>query len=65
MAKKDSEKDGWAEEMTLRLEFRVPPSMMSLIDNWRRDQDDLPGRSEAARRLLELALKVEKVRPRK
>jgi hypothetical protein len=28
------------------------------IDEWRRQQDDLPGRSEAIRRLVELGLKV-------
>lgn len=27
------------------------------IDDWRREQDDLPGRPEAIRRLVELGLK--------
>ena len=30
------------------------------IDDWRRKQDDLPGRPEAIRRLVELGLKVKK-----
>jgi hypothetical protein len=28
------------------------------IDQWRRDQPDMPGRAEAIRRLVELGLKV-------
>jgi hypothetical protein len=57
-------KDEWTMEKTQRLEFRISPSMLTLIDGWRRNQDDLPGRSEAARRLIELGLKAER-RPRK
>jgi hypothetical protein len=30
------------------------------IDRWRRGQSDMPGRSEAIRRLVELGLKVKK-----
>lgn len=30
------------------------------IDNWRRQQDDLPGRPEAIRRLVELGLKAKR-----
>jgi hypothetical protein len=33
---------------------------LEVIDNWRRKQDDLPGRPEAIRRLVELGLKVKK-----
>jgi hypothetical protein len=35
---------------------RVQPDMAKQLDDWRRQQDDLPGRPEAMRRLLEQAL---------
>jgi len=37
---------------------RVQPEMAKQLDDWRRLQADLPGRPEAIRRLVELALKV-------
>jgi hypothetical protein len=39
---------------------RVQPDMAKDLDDWRRKQDDLPGRPEAIRRLVELALKAKK-----
>ena len=33
---------------------------LDLIDRWRKEQSDLPGRSEAIRRLVELGLKAKK-----
>jgi hypothetical protein len=39
---------------------RVQPDMAKQLDDWRRRQDDLPGRPEAIRRLVELGLKVKK-----
>lgn len=39
---------------------RVQPDMAKQLDDWRRKQDDLPGRPEAIRRLVELGLKVRK-----
>jgi len=36
---------------------RVQPEMAKELDDWRRKQDDLPGRPEAIRRLVELGLK--------
>jgi hypothetical protein len=39
---------------------RVQPDMAKLLDDWRRKQDDLPGRPEAIRRLVELGLRVKK-----
>lgn len=36
---------------------RVQPDMAKQIDDWRRKQEDLPGRPEAIRRLLSVALK--------
>ena len=37
---------------------RVQPEMAKELDDWRRGQDDLPGRPEAIRRLVELGLKA-------
>jgi hypothetical protein len=37
---------------------RVQPDMAKQLDDWRRKQDDLPGRPEAIRRLVELGLAV-------
>jgi hypothetical protein len=34
------------------------PDMAKQLDDWRRAQDDLPGRPEAIRRLVDLGLKV-------
>jgi hypothetical protein len=39
---------------------RVQPDMAKQLDDWRRAQDDLPGRPEAIRRLVELGLKAKK-----
>jgi len=43
--------------------LRLPAEMRQAIDRWAAAQDDLPGRSEAIRRLLERAL--ESPRPKK
>ena len=37
---------------------RMAIDALQNIDDWRRKQDDLPGRPEAIRRLVDLALKV-------
>jgi hypothetical protein len=39
---------------------RVQPDMAKALDDWRRTQNDLPGRPEAIRRLVELGLKAKK-----
>jgi hypothetical protein len=39
---------------------RVQPDMAKVLDDWRRKQDDLPGRPEAIRRLVDLGLKAKK-----
>ena len=39
---------------------RVQPDMAKQLDDWRRKQEDLPGRPEAIRRLVELGLKAKK-----
>jgi hypothetical protein len=37
---------------------RIQPDMAKALDDWRRKQEDLPGRPEAIRRLVESALKM-------
>ena len=37
---------------------RIPVDHLAILDDWRRRQDDLPGRPEAIRRLIELGLKA-------
>jgi hypothetical protein len=37
---------------------RVQPDMAKQLDDWRRKQEDLPGRPEAIRRLVDLGLKA-------
>jgi hypothetical protein len=37
---------------------RFEPGTIKAIDAWRRKQDDLPSRSEAIRRLVQLSLKA-------
>jgi hypothetical protein len=37
---------------------RVQPDMAKQLDDWRRNQNDLPSRPEAIRRLVELGLKA-------
>ena len=37
---------------------RVDQEFLRRLDAWRKNQDDLPGRPEAIRRLVELGLKA-------
>ena len=37
---------------------RLQPDLSEVLDDWRRQQEDLPSRAEAIRRLVELGLKV-------
>jgi hypothetical protein len=39
---------------------RVDEEFLKQLDAWRKKQDDLPGRPEAIRRLVELGLKAKK-----
>ena len=39
---------------------RLQPDLRRQVDDWRRLQDDLPGRPEAMRRLVEMGLKAKK-----
>ena len=38
------------------VQLRMSSRMFEAIDDWRRKQDDLPSRSEAIRRLVEIAM---------
>lgn len=40
-----------------RFEMLAPPEWLKAVDDWRREQADLPTRAEAIRRLVETALK--------
>ncbi len=42
----------------LRIPVMMAPTDVAAIDEWRRKQADLPSRSEAIRRLVELGLKA-------
>jgi len=39
-----------------RFEMRVPSAWLAKVDDWRRQQEDIPSRAEAIRRLVEKAL---------
>jgi len=47
-----------AEGASIPVMVRLSPEQAKALDDWRRIQDDLPGRPEAIRRLVELALKA-------
>jgi hypothetical protein len=44
----------------MAVNVRLPMDAVSALDDWRRKQEDLPGRPEAIRRLVELGLKTKK-----
>ena len=53
------ETDVMADELKdLRIPVMMAATEVAAIDAWRRKQDDLPSRSEAIRRLVELGLKA-------
>lgn len=41
-------------------QMRVSDAWMKRVDDWRRDQPDLPSRAEAIRRLVDLGLEKQK-----
>lgn len=41
---------------TERFEMRIDSELLARLDNWRNEEDDLPSRAEAVRRLLEAGL---------
>ena len=55
------ETDAMADELKdLRIPVMMAATEVAAIDAWRRKQDDLPSRSEAIRRLVDLGLKAKK-----
>lgn len=48
------------ERKPIRFEIRLQPEFADEIDNWRKEQSDLPNRAEAARRLIQKGLESEK-----
>jgi hypothetical protein len=42
-----------------RLEIRVDEEFLARLDDWRRQQPDLPPRARAVRQLVEMALRAE------
>jgi hypothetical protein len=61
MAKKDDGEWKW-EEHSMQLKVRMSPELMEFIDNWRRDQPDIPSRTEAIRRIVQSASKKDRHR---
>jgi AMMECR1 domain-containing protein len=45
---------------TEAVNVRMSVTALQEIDGWRRQQDDLPGRPESIRRLVDLGLKAKK-----
>lgn len=41
---------------SIRLQMVIAPSQVAAIDAWRKEQPDLPSRSEAIRRLIDLGM---------
>jgi hypothetical protein len=39
-----------------QFQMRASDEFLAKVDNWRREQPDIPGRAEAIRRLVEIAL---------
>jgi hypothetical protein len=54
----DLELDAMSEKKDQRIPVMMSSEDVDAIDAWRRRQPDLPSRSEAIRRLVELGLKV-------
>jgi metal-responsive CopG/Arc/MetJ family transcriptional regulator len=45
---------------SVRFEMRTTEAWLRRLDDWRRERDNIPSRSEAIRRLVEAALDAEK-----
>jgi hypothetical protein len=55
---KKSKRRGRPEVESEAVNVRMAKSGLESIDDWRRNQPDLPGRPEAIRRLVDLGLKA-------
>jgi len=49
---------------TERFEMRVSEELLASIDEWRRQEPDIPPRAEAIRRLVEAGLKALTAKPK-
>ena len=48
------------QEKDRSFQMRVTDDWLKQIDEWRRDQPDLPGRAEAVRRLIAIGLSIKR-----
>jgi metal-responsive CopG/Arc/MetJ family transcriptional regulator len=48
-----------------RFEMRISAELLARVDDWRREQPDLPARAEAIRRLIELGLAADNASPKR
>jgi hypothetical protein len=48
------------ERQSERFNMKASPEFLARLDQWRRKQPDLPNRSEAIRRLVEIAMAAPK-----
>lgn len=46
---------------TIRFQMVISPAQIAAIDGWRKGQNDLPSRSEAARRLMNVGIEAEPI----
>ena len=46
-------------EKPMRLDMRLPEALVYRLDRWRGTQSDVPSRSEAIRRVLEIGLRAD------
>lgn len=53
-----------ADEKTRPYQMRVSEEWLSVIDEWRRQQPDIPPRAEAIRRLVEIGLRTSRTETR-
>lgn len=51
------------EKLDQRIQLVASQEFSKTVDDWRREQSDLPSRSEAIRRLVQLGLRYQKERP--
>lgn len=49
-----------AKDISTPVMVRLSPDQIKSLDDWRRKQEDLPGRPEAIRRLVEIGLKAKR-----
>lgn len=47
-----------ADEAPRPLQARIAPEWLSIVDNWRHQQPDIPARAEAIRRLIDEGIRT-------